>query len=82
LFLSSQKIGRSYPLIADAPSSVFDAENTQMYTKKIGEKFSFEKKIIQKELAAAGIQSILTSPQQLSVNTINKYLELKARGMI
>jgi DNA sulfur modification protein DndD len=39
LYLSSQKIGRSYPLIADAPSSVFDAENTQMYTKKIGETF-------------------------------------------
>mgnify|MGYP000028689138 FL=1 len=54
----------------------------EIYSKTIAEKFSFEKKIIQKELAAAGIQSILTTPQQLSVNTINKYLELKARGMI
>ena len=54
----------------------------EIYSKTIAEKFSFEKKIIQKELAAAGIQSILTTPQQLSVNVINKYLELKARGMI
>ena len=54
----------------------------EIYHKTIAEKFSIEKKFIQKELAAAGIQSILTSPQQLSVNTINKYLELKARGMI
>jgi len=54
----------------------------EVYHKTIAEKFEFEKKIIKKELASAGIQSILTSPQQLSVNTINKYLELKARGMI
>jgi len=54
----------------------------EIYNKTIAEKFSFEKKIIQKELASIGIQSILTTPQQLSVNTINKYLELKARGMI
>jgi uncharacterized protein (DUF58 family) len=54
----------------------------EIYHKTIAEKFEFEKKIIQKELMSAGIQSILTAPQQLSVNTINKYLELKARGMI
>lgn len=39
LYLSAKKIGISYPLVADAPSSVFDAENTQMYTKKIGDTF-------------------------------------------
>lgn len=54
----------------------------EIYNKTIAEKFSFEKKIIQKELSSIGIQSILTTPRQLSVNTINKYLELKARGMI
>lgn len=54
----------------------------EIYQKTIAEKFAYEKKIIQKELASAGIQSILSTPQQLSVNTINKYLELKARGMI
>ncbi len=54
----------------------------EIYHKTIAEKFSFEKKVIQKELSMMGIQSILTTPQDLSVNTINKYLELKSRGMI
>ena len=54
----------------------------EIYQKTIAEKFAFEKKVIQKELSVAGIQSIITTPQQLSVNTINKYLELIARGMI
>ena len=54
----------------------------EIYQKTIAEKFAFEKKVIQKELSVAGIQSIITTPQQLAVNTINKYLELKARGMI
>jgi len=54
----------------------------EIYHKTIAEKFSFEKKVIQKELSSIGIQSILTTPNELSVNTINKYLELKARGMI
>jgi hypothetical protein len=35
-----------------------------------------------KELQKYGIQSILTEPENLSVNTINKYLELKALGKI
>jgi uncharacterized protein (DUF58 family) len=54
----------------------------EIYNKTIAEKFSFEKKLIVKELEKHGIQSILTAPQNLSVNTINKYLELKARGLI
>jgi len=29
-----------------------------------------------------GIQTIYTRPADLSVNTVNKYLELKARGLI
>ena len=29
-----------------------------------------------------GIQYIKTRPEDLSINTINKYLELKARGLI
>ena len=60
-----------------------DADNTfEIYYKTIAEKFELEKRLITKELAACGIQSIYTSPQNLSVNTINKYLELKARGLV
>ena len=57
-------------------------DTEQVYVKTIGEKFAFEKKQIVKELAQYGIQTILTAPQHLTANTINKYLELKARGMI
>lgn len=54
----------------------------QVYHKAIAEKFAFDKKLIVKELAKFGIQALLTPPENLTVNTINKYLELKARGMI
>lgn len=59
------------------------AETTEeVYNKVIAEKFVFEKKIIVKELEKHGIHCILTNPQKLSINTINKYMELKARGLI
>ncbi len=57
-------------------------DTEQIYTKTIGEKFAYEKQLIVKELGQYGIQSILTAPQDLTANTVNKYLELKARGMI
>ena len=53
-----------------------------IYIKTIGENFAFEKKQIVRELEQHGIISILTPPEQLTVNTVNKYLELKSRGMI
>ena len=54
----------------------------EIYTKTVAEKFMFEKRLIVKTLNRYGIQTILTPPEDLSVNTINKYLELKARGML
>jgi len=58
-------------------------ENIQeVYDKVIAEKFAFEKRLIVRELQQHGIQSILTQPENLTLDTINKYLELKARGMI
>lgn len=54
----------------------------EVYDKIIAEKFAFEKRMIVRELQKHGIQSILTQPENLTVDTINKYLELKARGMI
>lgn len=54
----------------------------QVYTKTVAEKFAFEKRLIAKELQQYGILSILTPPQDLTVNTINKYLEIKARQAI
>ncbi|HVV55035.1 MAG TPA: DUF58 domain-containing protein [Mucilaginibacter sp.] len=53
-----------------------------IYIKTIAEKFAYDKKLIVKELARHGIQSILSAPENLTVNTINRYLELKARQKI
>lgn len=54
----------------------------QVYDKVIAEKFAFEKKLIVNELKKYGIHSILTSPENLTIDTINKYLEIKARGLL
>jgi uncharacterized protein (DUF58 family) len=54
----------------------------EVYHKAIAEKFTYEKKLIVKELKKNGIQAVLTTPQHLTVDTINKYLELKSRGLI
>jgi len=60
-----------------------DAEDLQaIYHKTIAEKFSFEKRLMVKELQKYGIQSILTAPEKLTINIINKYLEIKARGLL
>jgi uncharacterized protein (DUF58 family) len=54
----------------------------EVYIKTIAEKFAFEKRLIAKELSKYGILSILSAPKNLTVNAINKYLELKARQAI
>ena len=53
-----------------------------IYIKTIAEKFAYDKKLMVKELASHGIQSILTSPQNLTINTVNRYLEIKAKQKI
>ena len=59
-----------------------EATNThQIFERTIAEKFVFEKKLIVNELRKYGIQTILTKPENLTINTINTYLEIKARGM-
>ena len=57
-------------------------ELKDIYYKAVAEKFSYDKKLIMKELSKYGIQSLLTAPEDLTINAINKYLELKSRGMI
>ena len=54
----------------------------QVYDKVIAEKFAFEKRLIVNELKKYGIYSILTTPENLTLDTINKYLEIKARGLL
>jgi uncharacterized protein (DUF58 family) len=57
-----------------------DTKNIEsLYIKTIAEKFAYEKRLIVKELLKHGIAAILTAPQALTVNAVNKYLEIKAR---
>lgn len=53
-----------------------------IYIKTIATKFKYEKELIVKELHKYGIDSVLTSPQNLTVNSINKYLEIKAKFLM
>ena len=53
-----------------------------LYDQTMAEKLQHDKKRIIKELNKNGIYSILTEPQDLTLNTINKYIELKARGLL
>ncbi|TMM56243.1 DUF58 domain-containing protein [Maribacter algarum] len=54
----------------------------EIFDKTIAEKFSYDKKLIAAELNKYGIQTILTSPSNLTIDTINKYLEIKAKGLL
>ena len=53
-----------------------------VYQATVAERMISVKSKIARELRQNGIQTVLTLPSELSVNTINKYLELKAKGAI
>jgi uncharacterized protein (DUF58 family) len=53
-----------------------------IYHQTIAKKYLQEKKQMVNMLKQYGIQAILTKPQDLTINTINKYLEMKSRGLI
>lgn len=53
-----------------------------IYHQTIAQKFLNEKVQMVHKLKQYGIQAILTKPEDLSVNSVNKYLELKSRGLI
>jgi len=58
-------------------------ENMQeIYDEIIAEKFEFEKKLIIQELRKYGIYTVYTLPENLNIDVINKYLEIKARGIL
>lgn len=58
------------------------SKTEDIYIKAIAEKYRYEKQLIAKELQKHGIISVLTTPQKLTVNSLNKYLELKNRQSI
>ena len=54
----------------------------QVYDQIIAEKLEFEKKLIIQELRKYGIFTVYTLPENLNIEVINKYLEIKARGIL
>lgn len=54
----------------------------EIYHKTIAQKSDYDKKVMAARLQQFGIQTILTKPKDLTVSTINKYLEIKARGIL
>jgi uncharacterized protein (DUF58 family) len=53
-----------------------------IYTQVTAEQYALSKIQIAQQLRQAGIVTVLTTPENLTVASINKYLELKSRGMI
>ena len=74
VFFENSEVGK---LVLNEASDLED-----IYCQTIAEKFMFDKKIIVKELERNGIHAILSDPSELTVATMNKYLEFKARGLI
>lgn len=64
-------------LAAQATSSI-----QEVYHKTMAERLVHEKKLMQLELHKNGIRSILTPPSELSIRTINAYLDIKARNIL
>ena len=59
------------------------ADNSEeIYIKTIAEKYLHDKKLVARELQKHGIITVLTTPEKLSINALNKYLELKHRQSI
>ena len=59
------------------------AKDTEGYYRHvIAEKFAYEKRLIVSTLKQHGIYSLLTTPENLSIDVINKYLEMKARQLL
>ncbi len=54
----------------------------EIYLHTIASKFAYEKRQLVRELNLHGIQTILTPPEDLTTNAINKYLEIKARQFL
>ena len=54
----------------------------EMYQSTVAERMISLKSKVALELQQNGIQTVLTLPENLSINTINKYLELKAKGTV
>lgn len=54
----------------------------ELYVHTLTERSVHEKRLIARELERGGMKPILCRPQDLTVDVINRYLEIKARGQL
>lgn len=57
-------------------------DTEEIYTKTLAQAMLNEQEIMARELNKFGIITLISEPQNLSINVINKYLEIKRRQMI
>jgi uncharacterized protein (DUF58 family) len=55
---------------------------TQLSESIIAGKLEYDKRLMVRELSQYGILSLLTTPEELNIAVMNKYLEIKGKGMI
>lgn len=55
---------------------------SEIIRKTIAEKFIYDKEQMVLELNKYGINSLLTTPKNLTIDAINKYIEIKSKGLI
>jgi uncharacterized protein (DUF58 family) len=85
-----KKIARSHVLIViffentelDDLVNKIPTTTAEIYEKVIAEQFVYEKVQIVKTLRRFGIHTVLARPEELSIQVINKYIELKARQLV
>ncbi len=65
----------------DALSSLKPTDTESIYVRTVAQQYVLEKQAVVLELRRHGIYAVLTRPDRVSVETINTYLELKARGL-
>jgi len=64
-------------LAEQTPNSV-----TDHYKQTLAQQLMYQKKQMVLELNKYGIHALLTKPEHLTINSVNKYLEIKSRGGI
>lgn len=74
MFFDNEEV---YDLSKKPVGKLFD-----IYVQVMARKYLFDKNQIKTELNNHGIHCIKSLPGELSVQTINKYLELKSRGLV
>lgn len=68
--------------VSQQPSAAVRQSTEEYYRHVMADRFAYEQRLIVSTLRQHGILSLLTTPEHLSVEVINRYLEMKARQQL